>query len=122
MAPVAGWPKSSQEYGLPHSEEMEKVLMGLEEEQLGWLEIVIDENEGYGPVSVAFLQEWESMYPNEAVTLVGDDTEVGMSGAIFAYTRPTLSSGLPQGGLVDEGFRWSTLGILDAITAAANQL
>ncbi len=87
----------------------------LEAGKLGWLEIVVDPWEGYGPGTAEFIAEWEAEFPNEFVTAAGDDSA---DDKIFAYTSPSLGGGMPQGGLIDADFNWETTGIYEAMPAA----
>lgn len=96
---------------------MVKVRAALEAGTLGWAEVVIDPDDGYGPVDPAFLTAWEESYPNEFVHQAGDDTEADV---LWGYVSPGLGDSMPQGGLVDADYKWQVTGIFEAIAAAAN--
>ncbi|PRQ06825.1 TlpA family protein disulfide reductase [Enhygromyxa salina] len=108
--------------GQASSFDVASILAGLEAGSLGFVEVLLDNFNDFGEVSVADLQAWEDMYPNDYVHLVGDPTP-GQDGTepLWIYLGPVHMGGVPAAILIDAAFNVEVMGMSESLaTAAAN--
>jgi hypothetical protein len=106
--------------GQASSFDVAAILGGMQAGTLGFVEVLLDNFNDFGEVSVADLQAWEGMYPNEHVHLIGDPTP-GQDGTepLWIYLGPVHMGGVPSGVLIDAEFNIEALGLNESLTAAA---
>lgn len=88
----------------------------------GVVEVLLDNFSDFGPVSVADLQSWETMYNNPNVMLIGDPT-LGTEGTepLWIYLGPVHMGALPAGVLVDADFNLEATGLSESIALATSK-
>ena len=99
-----------------------QVNAGMEAGTLAVVDIIIDNYNDFDATSLADLQMWESMHPNEFVHLVGDPTP-GVNGEepLWQYLGPSHMGGVPGGILVDADFNLEVIDLQTAISTAASK-
>jgi hypothetical protein len=100
--------------------QLDPIRAGLEAGTLGFVEVLLDNFNDFGPASVADLMAWEGMFPNEHVHLLGDATP-GTDGTepLWIYLGPVHNGTVPSGILVDANFNVEVLGLSESVAAAA---
>jgi hypothetical protein len=95
------------------------VIAGMEAGTLGVVELVVDNFSDFDATSLADLQSWEMMHPNEHIHLLGDPTP-GVNGeeVMWQYLAPSHMGGVPSGILVDADFNLEVIDLQGSITTA----
>lgn len=99
--------------------QLDPIRAALEADQLEVVEFLVDNFVDFDATALADLQQWEMMFPNEFVTLIGDPT-VGVNGEepMWQYLGPVHNGGVPAGLLIDADFNVQVMGLQEAVTAA----
>ncbi|KIG12652.1 hypothetical protein DB30_01140 [Enhygromyxa salina] len=106
--------------GQASSFDVAPIIAGLENGTLGFVEVLLDNFNDFGEATVADLQAWENMYPNEYVHLLGDSTP-GQDGTepLWIYLGPVHMGGVPAAILIDADFNIEVTGMSESLAAAA---
>jgi hypothetical protein len=102
--------------------QLDPIRAALETGQLAFVEVLLDNFIDFDAVALSDLQQWEMMYPNEFVHLIGDPTP-GLNGTepLWIYMSPVHNGAVPEGVLIDANFNVEAMGLQSAVaTATAN--
>ena len=100
--------------------DLDTVREAVNNDEMEFIEIMLDPAADYGPVDAAYLQTWKSMYPNDQITLIGDPTTgTNAQEPLWLLLGEYHAGGLPFGAVIDENYNWQVFGTTESFAAAA---